>query len=155
MTDATTRSDDVAEILGEIRERCDEATPGPWRVVLNDMNETAGGALATECTSDEHSVEEDPGREFMEQCCYGTALFGDFGFHEVGDADFVAAAREDVPRLLDALDGVLGEVVKAEEFVATMPEIPESRAVLAAARGMSEAIREAITEALTRNNEED
>lgn len=74
--------------LSEIEARANAATPGPWEhcgcgeIVAVRRNEDVG--------------------EFTEDLTYGySGEYGDMhGFHEEADAEFVAFAREDLPRLV-------------------------------------------------------
>lgn len=64
--------------LATIRERAERATPGPWRVVPDNI----GGFPIFD-------VQDRLDRSLV---------------HTVEDAEFIAHAREDIPRLLDALE---------------------------------------------------
>jgi hypothetical protein len=66
------------EELKVIRERCEKATPGPWR-------------------ADGRYIETIEGAE-EEMAIY------DEGGHDELDAEFIAHAREDVPRLLEEIE---------------------------------------------------
>ena len=66
----------------EIRKRADAATPGPWIVEKDRYSATV---LTSEC--DEYIIFD----------CHTT------------DAEFISHAREDVPRLLDALEAAEAE----------------------------------------------
>lgn len=83
----TQSSDNIGQLTREelpaMRERCDKATPGPW-----GRNLYLGGANAIDRLN-----------------AYGepVAHIADV-YLRTGDADFIAHAREDMPRLLDALE---------------------------------------------------
>lgn len=75
---------DPRETLNRIRKQADNATKGPWVCTLNGDESEVTYANAP-ITWDDHG-----GEVFTE-----------------GDAEFIAAARTDVPALLDALEKVL------------------------------------------------
>lgn len=78
--------------LREIRRRCEKATPGPW----DDKEELAirGG---------------EPRREIV--WCYPPDLERwEEAATELADSEFIAAARNDVPWLLEQVDRLRGEV---------------------------------------------
>ena len=81
--------------LAAMRARVDEATEGPW---------TASGEYAG---SWEVTYTWRPGTELAE--CSRVLDVSDMGdaCGNQGDAEFIAHARTDVPRLLDAVDAVL------------------------------------------------
>lgn len=90
--------------LEEIRRRVDRATPGPWRVVLDDSESPK--TVWRQCESDKHPLAEDPGRDSVyDDCCFDGGLHSEPFFREA-DAEFVARARADVPWLLDRLDQI-------------------------------------------------
>ena len=80
---------DPHETLARIRKQADAATEGPWRYV--SIFEVGG------------YVEDGRGRELFDwaQDDAGTICTPD------ADAEFIAAARTNVPHLVDALDAVL------------------------------------------------
>ena len=89
--------------LEEIRRRVDRATPGPWRVVLDDSESPK--TVWRQCASDKHP-DDDPERlSVYDDCCHGGGLHSEPFFREA-DAEFVAHARADVPWLLDRLDQI-------------------------------------------------
>jgi hypothetical protein len=74
-----------------MRARCEAATPGPWRALREGNWRLDDGTLAGASRVDELPVVSSQGIRIVSR-------FAD------ADADFIAAARGDVPRLLDALD---------------------------------------------------
>jgi hypothetical protein len=68
-----------SELL-EIRKRCDDATPGRWKSFVEGRDHTSGSSFVM-------TSEED---------IYLTGA-------TVADQDFIAHARQDVPRLLDEI----------------------------------------------------
>ena len=81
---------DPRETLARIRERADAATDGPWMGVCD-----SDGYLGRVIGPDGFGIAED--------------------FRDDADAEFIAAARTDVPRLVDALEKVL-ELHKDDGF---------------------------------------
>jgi hypothetical protein len=80
--------------VGEVRERCDKATPGPWWA-----DGLASGVRHLERNCDWYTdglpADKDlPGRQG-----------GDGGQR---DGDFIAAARTDLPAALDAVEALVG-----------------------------------------------
>lgn len=77
----------VLKYLEEVEKRCEAACPGPWRV-----NSVSDGRRQSIVTSQSHPLCDlsDP---FHRQCHHGTGQ----------DAEFIAAARSDVPKLCAAL----------------------------------------------------
>jgi len=76
---------DLRDQLREIRERAEGATDGPWERVERRFE---GGRIR------EHSVET-----------HAQVIADDLSLNA---AEFIAHARTDVPRLVEALEGVLG-----------------------------------------------
>lgn len=79
---------DPHETLARIRKQADAATPGPW----------------------EHEPPPGPGEDPMRPICvYPKEDGGTLAYVQPleADAEFIAAARTDVPALLDALEKVL------------------------------------------------
>lgn len=68
--------------LGEIRERCEAASPGPWRSLIEGRDHTSGSSFIM--------TGEGANRGNDIELGGGTAA----------DQDFIAHARQDVPRLL-------------------------------------------------------
>jgi hypothetical protein len=89
----------INEQLAAIRARCEAATPGPW---------TSTGAA--EWTPKQKSVFDEIGAGIESPC--GEVVQGGLQDEQGGavgvllnaDADFIANARADVPRTLDALE---------------------------------------------------
>lgn len=75
--------------LAAIRERAEQATPGPWRKTQDRLTHPEGW----EIESDEWLV--------AAECCGYTG-----SIDRETDAVFIAAAREDVPALLDHVDAL-------------------------------------------------
>jgi hypothetical protein len=63
--------------LREIAARCDQATPGPWRSWIEGRDHTSGSSMISTAGDDIEMVGATP-----------------------ADQDFMASARQDVPRLL-------------------------------------------------------
>ncbi len=76
--------------LDEIRARCEAATPGPWKYMVEGRDNTSGDSFIMRGTKgDRHSdlylnANGKPGTD--------------------ADCDFVAGARQDIPRLLDEIE---------------------------------------------------
>ena len=88
------------ERIAEIRERCDKATPGPW------------------------SVDEESGDVWVPSIWRSVAIIEDLDLplvNPAADRAFIAAARQDVPDLLDEVE----RLRRLEEAVTTMP--PDTR----------------------------
>jgi hypothetical protein len=83
--------------LEVIKARAGAATSGPWRVVCDDSERPT--TVWQECTSADHPVAEDPGRQYVFDDCRDGELHAEPFFREA-DAEFVAHARTDVPALL-------------------------------------------------------
>lgn len=99
---------DPRETLARIRKRADAATPGPW--------ETDGTGEVSQHWSRPEPWETvvGTGVSCMSYCYGGSAK----GAERVEDAKFIAAARTDVPRLVDALEKVLNLHFKAQPIPA-------------------------------------
>lgn len=65
------------EELHQILTRCNNATPGPWRSFVEGRDHTSGS-------------------NFIQTSCTNIELTGGTG----ADQDFVAAAKQDIPRLV-------------------------------------------------------
>lgn len=76
--------------LQAIRERCRKATPGPWEVEQNEVR--APGCRCLSC---------------YEPVCGEWVVSANDDMTAGADAEFIAHAREDMPRLLDAVEVVL------------------------------------------------
>jgi hypothetical protein len=88
------------EELAAIKERTEQATPGPWT----------------------NHEEEVVGQEVVDPA--GRTLVDVRGDHEEADAEFIAHAREDVPALLaeiERLRALLHEVADYEDDLTTGP----------------------------------
>ena len=72
--------------LNEIRQRCEATTPGPWRSLIEGRDHSSGSSFIM--TGDGESRGEDI------ELNGGTAA----------DQDFIANARQDIPRLLAEID---------------------------------------------------
>ena len=75
--------------LDEIRTRCDRASPGPWKAWVEGRDHTSGTSIVETGADD---IEMSGATE--------------------GDYDFIAHARQDVPRLVDEvrrLKALVGE----------------------------------------------
>ena len=113
---------DLTDLLGEIQDRADEAADGPWywasRMTVDGDSWAVfdGGDHALASNSDGWSA----------------------------DASFIAHAREDVPRLVAALRGVLRQADALDELAASPIGASYAGALRLGARG----IRHAITKAL-------
>lgn len=88
-------SENIVQKLDEMQARCDAATEGPWTATFDDADRWTcitgqgrdlGGGLWMVCP-EVATCEGEPD----------------------GDAEFIAAARTDMPRLIDALKAVLEE----------------------------------------------
>ena len=78
---------DPRETLARIRKQADAATPGPWEASSNDR-------------SMYHVTTEN--EEFCAE--YGPELYDSQGFFSDDDTEFIAAARTDVPWLLEQVE---------------------------------------------------
>jgi hypothetical protein len=77
------------EELAEIRQRCDAATPGPWRSMVEGRDHTSGDSFIMVGSGNDR----------------GDDIYVTVGRRpaQAADLDFIAAARADVPRLLDEI----------------------------------------------------
>jgi hypothetical protein len=73
------------DYLAEIRKRCDAATPGPWISSIEDRDHTSGSNVILRGV--------DRSEDDLE-------LLGG----TVADYDFIAHARQDVPKLLEEIE---------------------------------------------------
>jgi hypothetical protein len=71
--------------LEEIRQRCDSATPGPWKSFIEGRDHTSGSSFIMTG----HGKNRGNDIEL-----YGATA---------ADQDFIAHARQDIPRLLDEI----------------------------------------------------
>ena len=113
---------DMTDLLDEIQDRADRATDGPW---FWASHVTVDGAEWVVFDESDHALASNrDGR--------------------VADAKFIAHAREDVPRMVDALRGVLRQADALDEMSASPLGASYAGALRLGARG----IRHAITKAL-------
>lgn len=97
------------EELQAIREREAKATPGPW----------------TETNDQMHLGEPNENvASWSVRNLDGAAIFKNCGF--VADNKFIAHARTDIPRLLEALDAANARVAELEAEVAQLNEFLEN-----------------------------
>ena len=113
---------DLTDLLGEIQDRADEAADGPWYWA---SRMTVDGDSWTVFDGGDHALASN--RDGW-----------------VADAEFIAHAREDVPRMVDALRGVLRQADALDELAASPIGASYAGALRLGARG----IRHAITKAL-------
>ena len=111
--------------LAEIRARVDEATEGPWGAPERD------GPYATVTDAD---------------TCEALFVAIDAGNSPERDMEFIAHARTDVPRLLDAVEAVLA--ILNEYPPPNADAVGEYSLVENARRAVAARIRRAITSAL-------
>ncbi|ARU26091.1 hypothetical protein [Cellvibrio sp. PSBB006] len=72
--------------IEEIKRRCDAATPGPWKSYIEGRDHTSGSDFIMT------SIVDDRGESIE--------LTG----ATVADYDFIAHARQDIPRLLEEIE---------------------------------------------------
>ena len=94
--------------LEEIKERCEAATPGPWRLRYR--------TFLTECGEYEnhHSLFTDNDRIICDLRDRNT-WYGDGIYDEDSDAEFIAYAREDIPALLEEIEKLKEEIKNLEK----------------------------------------
>lgn len=94
-------ADDLTTVLDAIQERADAATPGPWG---RDTATFPWGAVTENVVG--------PGGLWDVATCHGGDLPPDEGRAQQArrDADFLARARTDIPRLLAAVRAVLNVI---------------------------------------------
>lgn len=95
----------AAEELKQIRGRCDKATPGPWVSYVEGRDHTSGSNFIM--TGRELSRGED------------IELTG----ATVADQDFIAQARQDIPRLLVEVERLRGIISKLKAQLANVEEV--------------------------------
>ena len=121
--------------LDAIRKRCDAATQGPWKTAINDMR--------------------DDGRVFVVRDVLPEAYPGVTDLHggpimqlpppvfpcdvRAEDGDFIAAAREDVPALLD-------KVERLQEALGRILELPALALDSEAGSRADDIVQEALKE---------
>jgi hypothetical protein len=98
--------------LAEIRDRAQAATPGPWRT--HDTYVHDGGYCMTVLSGDGNSTEP---RAWLPT--FSNATGSPMARNVEADAEFMAAARQDVPELLAEVDRLTAELAKAQ--AATFP----------------------------------
>lgn len=133
---AETTAPDPQEALAAMRQRCKAATPGPW---LADELTDAGDRPVV--------VLPDPDDLFFAAVCPRAT---------VDDAEFIACARNDIPKLLAMADSLMGlaadlEWHATELWAAEQPTIEDvdlTEAVASAHRNAARKIRSAIAAAL-------
>jgi hypothetical protein len=76
--------------LNEIKERCEKATQGPWKSMVEGRNHSSGSSFIM--TGTENNRGED------------IELSG----ATAADQDFIAQARQDVPKLLEEIERLRG-----------------------------------------------
>ena len=75
--------------LDELRRLCDRATPGPWRAMVEGRDHTSGDSFIMIGREDDRDEDIYVSR--------------DSGPAAPGDLDFIAAARNYMPRLLEEI----------------------------------------------------
>lgn len=88
-------SDPIIQKLDEMQARCDAATPGPW--------ESDGGEVAQHWSLPEPWEQVVSGHISCMAYCYGGSCYP---VEREGDAEFIAASRTDMPKLISALKAV-------------------------------------------------
>lgn len=83
--------------LSEIKARCDFASPGPWISYVEDRDHTSGSNFIM--TGPENTRGED------------IELTG----ATIADQDFIAYARQDIPRLLDEIKRLQEKLIVKNE----------------------------------------
>ena len=86
---------DPRETLARIRKRADAATPGPWGADGHVIDAQTGPGNCPGCSGIPSPAHEP------------ACLYSEIAGAGEQDAEFIAAARTDVPALLDALEKVL------------------------------------------------
>ncbi len=127
--------------LDAIQQREQAATPGPWRVVMDDTERPT--TVWRECTSPDHPLDEDPGRDYVHDDCRDGEIHAEPFFREA-DAEFIAHAREDVPALrreVERLRSDLTAMTRATvaltvDLGASVDERARTRPVLVTARAL-------------------
>ncbi len=79
--------EEIREAVRVLRVGANDATPGPWRAVIDDNEDLC--TIARTCTSPDHPA-DDPDQTWVYDCCRDTPLHGDPGFHHAGDALYAA-----------------------------------------------------------------
>jgi hypothetical protein len=99
--------------LAAIRERCEAATEGPWRRITLDIpwNDVVTDDQQT-VVANSWDICEIATRERIVEPKWTLQ-------HDIADAEFIAAARTDVPALLDEVDRLRGLLRDAYEHLDT------------------------------------
>ena len=126
-------TDPIIARLDQITSRADEATPGPWAWSAAAHGDPSGGPTHRAIKSRKGVVAET-----------------DYDIHGALDAEFIAAARTDVPALVDALIRVLDKCDRAISFPTPHGEM---RQACIAMRETAEIIRDEIAVALADETE--
>jgi hypothetical protein len=111
--------------LDQAQQRADAATPGPWESGPEGTSEDDFGVFAPEVAHDIVAAEEQ------------------------ADAEFIAAARTDLPRALAALRAVLGEADACDQLAQSATDTRGDGSSAAAYRLAARGIRGVIHTALT------
>lgn len=137
-TGRPTMTDPIMQKLDEMQALCDAATEGPWR--------RHSFGLAGE--DEPSSIVTHTGEFVWGDVCEGRFLFSTPGAdsQEWDDAEFIASARTDMPRLIAALKAVLELTNEAEEERRAAGPAWDMRQDGAAA--LADCIEQAIEEAL-------
>ncbi|MBB5748555.1 hypothetical protein [Micrococcus sp. TA1] len=118
--------------LDNMRERVEGTTEGPWEVDADDTRQIRTAGDGYWIASLRATYEDEPTR--------------------ISNAEFIAHARTDLPRLLDALDAVYAELIemdKSRDGILGRREIGPDEAATARTLGVVEArLSIAITTAL-------
>jgi hypothetical protein len=115
------------EELQEIRARCERVTPGPWRHWwCGDEICDCHAVEVPNCRSglDKVGVRSTAhqGKIFVEDYCQ-ILFLGDEGWSNAGcEAEFIAHARTDVPRLLDEIGLLTAELSALRDGSAVTPQ---------------------------------
>ncbi|TMG46258.1 MAG: hypothetical protein E6H91_12315 [Chloroflexi bacterium] len=86
--------------LRAIKRRCDAATPGPWRASMEGRDHTSGDSFIRRGNA---------GRESDLYLTSTTA--GGTEIPSAADHEFIATARQDIPRLLDEIARLRGRPI--------------------------------------------
>ena len=117
----------MSDYLDQIEERIARSTAGPWETRINDL-------------TDEVTVVHDS--EAVLQVAW---IDGDYRHTwAMPDAEFIAHAREDGPRMVAALRGVLRQADALDELAASPIGASYAGALRLGARGIRHAITKAV-----------
>lgn len=95
----------TSEEVKQIRSRCDKATPGPWVSYIEGRDHTSGSNFIMTGTG--------PARGEDIELTGAT----------VADQDFIAQARQDIPRLLTEIERLRGLISKLKVQLASVEEV--------------------------------